>query len=99
METSVFFRREFLSGEDYDRQVTEGRRVSEALQHIETGNVGKAKIENHAVERFFGNSFDGIGAGGNDGDVDVVVAEQFPDAELLTGIIFDNQQPLSAGRG
>ena len=40
-----------------------------------------------------------LGAGGDNGDVDVVVAQQFVNAELLGGIVFDDQQPLAARRG
>ena len=45
------------------------------------------------------NDFEGLGAGGSDRDVNVVVAEQFADAELLGGIVFDDQQALAARRG
>ena len=36
----------------------------------------------------------GAGAGGD--DLDVVVAQQFADAQLLGRIVFDHQQPLAA---
>ena len=38
-------------------------------------------------------------AGGDDVDVDVVVAEQRFDAELLGGLVLDDQKPLAARRG
>ena len=31
-------------------------------------------------------------------DIDVVVTQQFANAQLFRGIVFDDQQPLAAGR-
>ena len=34
-----------------------------------------------------------------DGDVNIVVAQQLPDTQLLGGVVFHHQQPLAARRG
>src|SRR5271170_1457606 len=99
MQTSIFFRRKFLAGEYDDRKVTQRRSVAEALQHVEAGDIGQAKVEHDAIEGLVIDGLDRLLATGNNHDVNVVIAEELLDAELLGRIVFDDQQALSSRSG
>ena len=60
-----------------------GRRRSSTTQSKRLGT--------DAIERFL--------AGRRYGNVDILVSQQFADAHLLRGIVFDDQQPLAARSG
>ncbi len=97
MELRIFFRSEFAAGKDNHRQILQPGRVAKLLEHLEAGHVGQAQIEHHAVvaSRFEGHEsgrsiIDGV-------DIDVPMAQQFADAHLFGGIVFDHQEALAAG--
>ena len=71
---------------------------ADALQHLEPRHVGQPQVEHHAVERLLGQRGQRRRAGVGDHDVDVVVAEQLRDAQLLGGVVLDDQQPLAPRR-
>ena len=98
VQTSILFGRKLLSGKHDDWQVAERRSIAEALQHIEAGDVGQTQVKNNAVEQLLVNGFDCLFTARHCRDVDVVIAKQFPDAELFGRIVLYYQQPLPSWR-
>ena len=85
-------------------KTTTGRSLSEGssrklLQNLEAAHVGQPQVEHRAIVHLLLHYFERFGAGGNDGDIDVVVAQQLFDAELFGGIVLDDQQPLAPRSG
>ncbi len=98
VQSRVFFRRQILACKNDDRQIT-GRSIAQALENFEASHVGQPQVEDHAIERTFGHGIQRVHAGCRDQDVDIVVAEKFADAELLCGIILDDEQALETRDG
>ena len=72
--------------------------AADALQHLEPRHVGQPQVEHHAVARLLGQRGQRRRAGVGDDDVEVVVGQQLLDAQLLGGVVLDDQQPLAARR-
>ena len=84
-------------------KTTTGKSPSEGLSR-KRSNTSKPDISGKRRSRTTQSKGCSITAGarlpgGNDCDINVVIAEQFLDAELFGRIVFYDQQPFSAGRG
>ncbi len=97
-EAGVFFRRQFLPGKNYHGQVGQRWRIPEPLQDFKTIHIRKAQVKHHAIERSLFCRGQRFCSGRSNRNVNVVVTEQFPDADLFRRIVFDNQQSLAARR-
>ena len=98
VQAGIFLRGKILAGEDDDRQLISGSRsLLKLLQKLESGHVGQPQVEHHAVVALLLDRGQRFAAGGDNVDIDVVVAQQRPDTELLRRIIFDDQEALAAG--
>ena len=59
---------------------------------------GRRRSSTTQSNGFGRDRFERFAAGIDDGDVDIVVAQQVANAQLLAGIVLDDQQPLAARR-
>ena len=91
MQTRIFFRRQVLPRENHHWQIAQRRSVAEALQYFKSRHVRKSQVEHHAIERLLLNGRERLRAGRRNFHVNIFVAQQFANAELLGGIIFHDQ--------
>ena len=73
--------------------------LADALEHLEARHVRQAEVEHDAVARLLGHRRQCRRAGIGDHDLEIVVAEQLRDAQLLGGVVLDDQQTLAPRRG
>ena len=99
VQPRILFRRQFLAGEYHHGHVAHvgvSRMRSSTSKPLMSGRRRSSTTQSKAS---FCTSVERLRAGGGDGDVDVVVAQQFADADLLGSIVFHHQQALAARRG
>ena len=73
------------------------RLVADLLQHLEARHVGQPQVEHHAVDGLLAQRLSASLAGAGRDDLDVVVAEQLGDAELLGGLSSTTSRRLRRG--
>ena len=49
-------------------------------RYLEAGHIRETKVEHHAVERLLAERVQRLTTAGDHGDIDVVIAEQLPNA-------------------
>ena len=94
-ELGVLLRRQLAAGEDHDRHVA---RSSSWLIVSSTSKPDMSGSRRSSTTQSNGCSAmrrERRGAGVGDDDVEIVVAEQLRDAQLLGGVVLDHQQPLA----
>ena len=100
VQARVLFRRQFFAGEDHDWQIAQLAEVSRMRSRtVEAGHVRQSQIEHDAIECFLRHDLQRFRAGRDNGDIDIVVSQQFANAHLFRGIVFHDQQPLAAWGG
>ena len=69
--------------------------LADPLQHLESGHVRQPEIEHDAVTGLLGEGGQRRGTAVGGHDIQIVVTQQFLDAQLLRRIILDDEQPLA----
>ena len=96
VQAGILFGAEFAAGEHHHRQVLQLFVVAQLIENFEAAHVGQAQVEHRAVVAGFLEPLQSGRSGIDHVDVDVVVPEQFANAELLGGIVFHHEQALAA---
>ena len=96
VELRVLLGRELAAGEDDDRQVGKARILAHLLQQVEARHVGEPEVEHDAIDGLGAELGQGLAAGLDRDDVDVVMAEKLGDAHALGRVVLDHEQPLAA---
>src|SRR4029077_11651323 len=81
------------------REIADRWSITETFQHLESTHVREAQINYHAVIRLLRDRGESFGTSGSNRDLDIFVAEEFANAELLGGIVFNDEQALETWRG
>src|SRR5947209_5736576 len=97
MQARILFRGEFFTSKDHHWQVLYLGIVAEAFEDVEASHIRQAQVENHAIERILAHELQSFRAGRGYNDVNIVVAQQLPNGELLCRIVFYDQQSLATG--
>ena len=95
MQAGVFLRAQFPAGEHDNRHVRQRVIGAQFLQHIKAGHVGETQIEDHAVGGLTAQGIECLASGAGGFNLDIVIAEQFGNAHLLGGIIFNDEQAFA----
>ena len=97
MEFRVFLGGKFPPCEYDDRNTRQLIVIADLIEHLETAHVRQPQIEHHAIAGIVAQGGERALAGARRHDLDIIVVEQFLDAQLLGGIVFHDQQALAAG--
>ena len=95
----ILLRRKLAAGEDHHGNVGNLRFGLDGLQNVEAGHVRQAKIENHAIDVAGPQKIERLAARAGGNDLDVVVAEQRRNADLLGFVVLHDEQALAAQPG
>ena len=88
--------RQFTAGEHDNRYVGQRLLAAHAFKHLEAGHVRQAQVEHDAIARILTQDIERFLARAGADDLDVVVTEELADAQLLGGVVFDDQQTPAA---
>ena len=91
----VFFRGQLAAREHDHRHVRKLPILADAFEHFESRHVGQPQVEDDAVAGMFGHRGKRCRTGVRYHDIKIVVSEQFLDAHLLRGVVFDDEKPLA----
>ncbi len=70
--------------------------VAKLPEHFETGHIGQFQIQDHAIDELAAQYFQRLAAAARGDDVQIVMAEQLRDAELLGGVVLHDKKLLAA---
>ena len=99
VQAGIFFGRQFLAGEDDDRQIAQTPECRAGVPAPRSRTCPAGARSSTTQSKDCSSSASSASAPvATTGDVDVVVTQQFANAQLLGGIVFDDQQPLAARR-
>ncbi len=95
----ILLRRQLAPGEDDDRHLGKFRPLLYGFEKLETRHIGQAQVQDDAVDRFAAKLGKRFGSRTGNRHLDVFVAQQLHDAELLGLVVLDDEQALLAGLG
>src|SRR4029079_3575967 len=98
MEPGVLFGAELAAGKEDNRHVGQLLVGGKLFQHLKARHIGQAQVEHHAIGRLLPQHIERATPGAGGFYLDVVIAEQFRNAPLLSRVVFDHQQALPPRR-
>ena len=95
MQRRILLRGEFPPREHDHRNIGQRGIRPHFLEHLEAGHVRQLQVEHEAIDRIAAHGVQRMLAAADGFDLDVVMAEQLGDADLLRRIVLDDQEPTA----
>ena len=94
VQFGILLHRKLPAREYHHRDIGQRVILADLVEHLETAHVGQTQIKHDAIAWAIAQRRQRTRAGIGRDDLDVVVIEQFFDAQLLRRIVLHNQQAL-----